>query len=268
MSSQPAAITATDLKPRISIITVCYNSAKTIRETIDSVLAQDYPNIEYIIMDGDSTDETKEIVKSYKSGIAIFKSERDRGLYDAMNKAIELATGDVIGILNSDDIYASTDVISTVMNEFSTKDVDCVFGDLYYFRTGNENKPLRYYRGKQFSRNKIRLGITPPHPTFFVRRELYEKHGKFDLQFKYAADFDLMLRFLYVHAVSYSYIPSIMVKMRLGGVSTDGFKRLIEINKEDLRSYRKNGVRTNFVLFHVKYIFKILDVRSLFSLFG
>lgn len=268
MISQPAVTASDKSQPTISIITVCYNSARTIRETIDSVLKQDYPKIEYIIVDGASTDQTKDIIASYKSGIAVFKSEKDRGLYDAMNKAIDLATGEVVGILNSDDIYASHDVISTVMNEFVSKNVDCVFGDLYYFRTGNQDKALRYYRGKQFSRNKIRLGITPPHPAFFVRRQVYEKYGKFDLQFKYAADFDLMLRFLYVHSVSYSYIPMIMVKMRLGGVSTDGFRRLIEINKEDLRSYRKNGVRTNFLLFHVKYIFKILDVRSFFSLFG
>jgi glycosyltransferase involved in cell wall biosynthesis len=253
---------------KISIITVCYNSATTIRETIDSVLAQDYPNIEYVIVDGDSTDATKQIITSYSDQISIFKSEKDNGLYDAMNKAIGLATGDIIGILNSDDVYATVDVISTVSREFETSGVDCVFGDLYYFKTGNKDKPLRYYRGKSFSRNKIRLGITPPHPTFFVKREMYEKYGKFDLQFRFAADFDLMLRFLYVHSISYSYIPKILVKMRLGGISTGGIRRLIEINKEDLRSYRKNCVRTNFFLFHIKYLFKILDVRSFFSLFG
>ncbi len=254
--------------PKISIITVCYNSAATIRETIDSVLRQDYPNIEYIIVDGNSKDDTKKIVESYGNDIDIFVSEKDNGLYDAMNKAIDMATGEIVGILNSDDIYAEPVIISLVMEEFKKTGADCVFGDLYYFRTGNTNKALRYYRGKQFSRPKMRLGITPPHPTFFVRRVAYEKYGKFDLQFRFAADFDLMLRFLYVHSLSYSYIPKIMVKMRLGGVSTDGFRRMIEINKEDLRSYRKNGVKTNFILFHLKYVFKILHVRSFLSLFG
>lgn len=253
---------------KISIITVCYNSAATISETIDSVLSQTYSNIEYIVCDGLSTDGTQDIVNSYGSKISKFVSEKDRGLYDAMNKAIEMTSGEVIGILNSDDLYANPHIISTVMNEFEKSNVDCVFGDLYYFKTGKPEKPIRYYRGKNFSRRKITMGILPPHPTFFVRRSVYEKHGTFDLQFKYAADFDLMARLLYIHRVSFTYIPMIMVKMRIGGISTSSLRQLIRINKEDIESCRKNGIPTNFLLFHFKYLFKVLHIRSVSGLFN
>ena len=251
---------------KLTIITVCYNSSQTIRETIESVLSQDYPTIEYLILDALSTDGTQEIIRSYGNQISRFISEKDDGLYHAMNKAIEMATGDVIGILNSDDLYESSDVLSRVMNEFTTKNVDCVFGDLYYFKTSKPNKVVRRYRGRNFSRNKIKLGILPPHPTFFVKRCVYEKFGKFDLQFKYASDFDLMVRFLYVHNISFSYLPVTMVKMRLGGISTGSLKRIVEINKEDIKSCKKNNVPTNFLLFHFKYFFKLFHIRSILGL--
>lgn len=253
--------------PKISIVTVCFNSANTIRETIESVINQDYPFIEYVIVDGQSTDGTQDIVLSYKSRVSIFISEKDAGLYDAMNKAIDLCSGEIIGILNSDDLYHDSAVLSNVMSQFrKTPSPDCVFGDLYYFETGRPGKPVRFYSGKGFSRKKILWGITPPHPTFFVKKAIYEKYGNFDLQFEYAADFDLLIRFLYVHAISFSYIPLPMVKMRLGGVSTGSFRRIIEINKEDLRAYKKYGIRTNVLLFHIKYLFKIFQVKNIASL--
>jgi glycosyltransferase involved in cell wall biosynthesis len=250
---------------RVSIITVSYNSAKTIRSTIDSVLSQDYPNVEYIIYDGGSTDGTQEIVKSYGSKINKFVSEKDKGLYDAMNKGIHAASGDVIGILNSDDVYAHSHVISTVIDTIGDN-TDCVFGDLFFFKGDEQDKVIRHYRGKNFSPAKIRFGILPPHPTLFVRKSVYDRYGKFDLQFKFAADFDFMARIFYVHRVSYKYIPDKMVKMRLGGISTGNFRRIIAINKEDLRSCLKNGIRTNFFLFHLKYFSKVLGVRSFVGL--
>ena len=253
---------------KISIITVCYNSAKTIQETIESVLSQDYPNLEYIIFDGLSTDGTVNIVKSYGSRISKFVSGKDRGLYDAMNSAIKIATGDVIGILNSDDVYSSDSILSLVMSEFSKRESDCVFGDLVYFRTVDPHKTVRKYSGKDFTPYKIAIGILPPHPTFFVRRSVYDSIGTFDLQFKYAADFDLMARVLYVNRCTYKYIPAVFVKMRLGGISTGSLKRIIEINKEDLLSCKKNGIKTNFLLFHLKYLFKVLSVRSFFGFIG
>jgi glycosyltransferase involved in cell wall biosynthesis len=250
----------------ITIITVCFNSAGTIRETIDSVLSQDYPALEYVIVDGLSTDGTQDIVRSYGSRVR-FLSEKDNGLYDAMNKGIRMATGEIVGILNSDDIYATQQVLSDVMRAFEIPTVDSVFGDLYYFKTGAPSKPLRYFLGKSFNPAMPSIGILPPHPTFFVRRKIYERHGDFDTQFKYAADFDLMLRFLCVHKITFVYIPKILTKMRIGGLSTMGFRRTIEINKEDLRAYKKHGLKTNWFAFHVKYLVKILYIRRLGWLF-
>jgi glycosyltransferase involved in cell wall biosynthesis len=242
---------------KVTIITVSYNSAETIRETIDSVLSQDYPNIEYIIVDGLSTDETPEIVIGYGNRISKFKSEKDDGLYDAMNKGISMATGDIIGILNSDDIYSGSGVISEVMTVFNEKKVDIVYGDLYYFRTGFPDTPLRYYKGGTFSLRRVRYGLMPPHPTFFIKKEVYNKHGKFNTQYTLSADFDLILRFLGVHKVPFEYMPKVLVKMRTGGKSTSSLKRTLIMNREDLQSCKSNGVKTNILKFYSKYLIKI-----------
>lgn len=251
---------------KLTIITVSYNSAKTIRETIECVLSQNYPNIEYIIIDGQSSDGTQAIIRSYGSKISKFITEADSGLYEAMNKGIEHSTGDVIGILNSDDLYSNTDVLSVVMREFSENGPDCVFGDLIYFASNNPEKVVRKYSGNNFKPYKVRIGILPPHPTFFVKREVYQVVGTFDLEFRFAADFDLMARILYVHNRTFSYIPLTMVKMRMGGISTSSLKRLIEINREDIRSCRKNGIKTNLVVFYLKYLIKVFDIRSLMGM--
>src|SRR5687768_6631893 len=219
---------------KMSIITVSYNSASTIRDTIESVLSQDYNNIEYIIIDGVSNDETQSIIRSYGTSISKFISEKDNGLYDAMNKGIALASGDIIGILNSDDIYANHKVISQVIAKFHEKKVDVVYGDLYYFKTGFPNHPLRYYRGGKFSLNRVAYGLMPPHPTFFIKKSVYEKYGNFDTKYTLSADFDLILRFLGVHKVPFEYIPDILVKMRTGGKSTTSLKRTFIMNCEDL----------------------------------
>lgn len=246
---------------KISIVTVCFNSAETIRETIESVLSQDYPNIEYIIVDGLSTDSTLEVVKEYGDKITKVISERDRGLYDAMNKGIDLSSGDIIGILNSDDLYADRSILSRVAQTFDSKNVDVVYGDLYYFRTGSPEKPVRYYKGGKFSLARVRYGLMPPHPTFFINKKLYLNHGKFDTQFTLSADFDLILRFLGVHNVPFEYLPEVLVKMRVGGKSTSSLKRTLIMNQEDLRSCRKNGVKTNIFKFYSKYLTKIINLR-------
>lgn len=248
---------------KISIITVSYNSVSTIRETIDSVLSQDYPDIEYIVVDGNSTDGTRDIIEAYGNRITKFICEKDSGLYDAMNKGIWAATGSVVGILNSDDLYHEKSTIRKVMDTFTQTQADCVFGDLFYFKSGQPNKPLRYYRGRNFSPQKIRWGVLPPHPAFFVRTSTYHRIGLFDTRYKFAADFDLMARFLYVHRISYQYIPEMLVRMRIGGVSTESFSRIIKINREDMASCRKNNIDTNFFLFHIKYFFKIAQVVNL-----
>jgi len=245
---------------KISIITVCYNSAKTIAETIESVLSQDYPNIEYIVVDGKSTDSTQDIVKSFGSKISKFVSEPDKGLYDAMNKGIGLATGDIIGIINSDDIYANNKVFSRVVQTVTEKNVDIVYGDLYYFKSGFPDRALRYYRGGVFSLSRVSYGLMPPHPTFFIKRTVYEKFGRFDTRYTLSADFDLILRFLGLHKVPFEYIPDILVKMRTGGKSTSSLKRTFIMNNEDLDSCKKNGVKTNLFKFYSKYLVKILHI--------
>lgn len=243
---------------KISIITVSHNSSKTIGDTINSVLEQDYPNIEYIIVDGLSTDGTHEIVTSYGSRISKYISEDDKGLYDAMNKGIDMATGEIIGILNSDDLYANSNVITKIAAVFNNEKVDVVYGDLYYFKTGLPNNPLRHYRGGVFSLRRVSYGLMPPHPTFFIRKSVYERFGKFDIQYTLSADFDLILRFLGVHNVSFKYIPEVLVKMRTGGKSTSSLKRTMIMNREDLHSCKKHGVKTNVLKFYSKYLVKIL----------
>lgn len=242
---------------KISIVTVSYNSANTIKETIDSVLSQDYPNIEYIIVDGASTDGTQRIVESYGSRISNFVSEKDFGLYDAMNKGISLATGDIVGIINSDDIYSDTSIISTIVSSFQENKVDVVYGDLIYFKSGAPSIPLRYYKGGVFSLKRVQFGLMPPHPTFFIKRSVYQRYGAFDTQYTLSADFDLILRFLGVHKVPFKYIPKVLVKMRTGGKSTSSLKRTFIMNKEDLHSCKKNGLKTNVFKFYLKYLFKI-----------
>lgn len=245
---------------RITIITVCYNSAKTISQTIESVLSQDYPYLEYIVVDGLSTDGTQEIVNSFGHRITRFISEKDSGLYDAMNKGIALATGNIIGILNSDDIYANNMVISQVASYFDQKSVDVVYGDLYYFKTGFPDTPLRYYRGGVFSLTRVTYGLMPPHPTFFIKKSVYERYGKFDTTYTLSADFDLILRFLGVHKVPFAYIPCVLVKMRTGGKSTSSLKRTLIMNREDLQSCKKHGVKTHFFKFYLKYLAKIFQI--------
>lgn len=241
----------------ISIITVSFNSSETISETIDSVLSQDYQPIEYIIVDGKSTDGTIEIVKGYGDRISKFVSEKDNGLYDAMNKGIALATGNIIGILNSDDLYADATILTTVANAFKKDKVDIVYGDLFYFKTENPQRPLRYYKGGEFSLERVKYGLMPPHPTFFIKKNVYNKYGVFDTAFSLSADFDLILRFLGVHKVPFKYLPTVLVKMRLGGKSTSSLKRTLVMNREDLQSCRDNGIKTNVIKFYSKYFVKI-----------
>lgn len=202
---------------KISIITVVWNNVNTIKDAIESVLNQTYKNIEYIIIDGGSTDGTIEVIQSYGNKINKFVSERDEGIYDAMNKGIKLATGDVIGILNSDDFYKSNDVLETVAKEFMVKDIDCLYGDLEYVDQSNTSKVVRYWKSKPYRKGLFQKGWHPPHPTFFVKREIYHKYGMFNTNFKIAADYELMLRFLEKYQIKSSYIPKVLVSMRLGG---------------------------------------------------
>jgi len=242
---------------KISIITVVWNNKKTIKDAIDSVLAQTYKDIEYIIIDGASTDGTVEVVKSYGDKISKFVSEPDCGLYDAMNKGIALATGDVVGILNSDDFYIDNRVIERVVKEFEEKQTDSVFADLVYVKSENLDKIVRYYDSSYFTPQKFAYGWMPAHPTFFVKRWVYEKYGLFRTDLKIAADFDILARFLYTHKISYSYIKEVIVKMRLGGISTS-FSSIWTNNIEQLRICRQNGIDTNIFKILSKYPSKLM----------
>ncbi|MDP2894012.1 MAG: glycosyltransferase family 2 protein [Sulfurimonas sp.] len=242
---------------KISIITVVWNNKKTIKDAIESVLGQTYKDIEYIIIDGASSDGTVDVVKCYGDKISKFVSEPDRGLYDAMNKGVALATGDVVGILNSDDFYIDNGVIERVMKEFEKSQVDSVFADLVYVKSDNLNKVVRYYDSSHFTPQRFAYGWMPAHPTFFVRRWVYEKYGLFRTDLKIAADFDILARFLYTYKISYSYMKEVLVKMRLGGVSTSLSSIWIN-NIEQLRICRQNSIDTNIFKIISKYPSKLM----------
>jgi len=243
----------------ISIITVCFNSEKTIKDTIDSVLEQTYKNIEYIIIDGMSSDNTIEIVKKYKNKVNRFVSESDNGLYDAMNKGIDLASGDIIGILNSDDFYSHKNVIKMIMEKFDTTNIDSVFANLVYVSENDTNKVVRYFDSGQFKPSLFTYGLMPAHPTFFVKKIVYEKYGKFCTDFKNAADFDLLTRFLYVNKITYFHIDKVIIRMRIGGESTS-FSSIWTNNIEILKACKVNGIKTNIFKIFTRYIFKLYSL--------
>ncbi len=245
---------------KVSIITVVWNNVSTIKDAIDSVLEQTYDTIEYIVVDGASMDGTVEIVQSYGDKITKFVSEKDNGLYDAMNKGIGLATGDVVGILNSDDFYIDKFVIEKIVKEFQSKNVDSVFADLVFVKPENIDKTVRYYDSSHFSPKKFAYGWMPAHPTFFVKREAYAKYGLFKTDYKIAADYELLTRFLAKNKLNYSYIKEPIVKMRIGGASTSGIKSNYILNKEIIRACRENGIKTNWIKVLSKYPKKILGL--------
>ena len=225
---------------KISIITVSFNSAKTIKETIESILIQDYNNIEYIIIDGGSSDETIDIVKSYSEKISYFISEKDNGIYDAMNKGIKAATGDIVGILNSDDFYPNSFVLSNVAKSFKKYNCDAVYGDLVYVKEKDTTQIKRYWQAGNYNTSKIKNGWMLPHPTFFVKKVMYDRHGLYNSNLKRAADYEMILKLLYKENISVHYIPMILVKMRMGGASNSTFLNRIMANKEDGLAWTKN----------------------------
>ena len=227
-------------KLKISIITVSYNSAVTIKDTIESILSQDYENIEYIIIDGGSTDNTVDIVKKYADKIDYFVSEADNGIYDGMNKGIQAATGDIVGILNSDDFYPNSYVISNVAKTFVNQDCDAVYGDLVYVKENDSSKIARYWQSGEYTIKKIKNGWMLPHPTFFVKKEMYDRHGYYNTDLKSAADYEMILKLLYKKNISVFYIPMILVKMRMGGASNSSIMNRIRANKEDGLAWTKN----------------------------
>jgi glycosyltransferase involved in cell wall biosynthesis len=242
---------------KVSIITVVYNNHKTIKEAITSVQTQLHNNVEHIIIDGGSTDGTVEIIRKSIDKNTVFVSEKDNGLYDALNKGIRLATGDVIGILHSDDIFNSTNVLSDVVNAFNANQVDSVYADLVYVNRQKSEKVLRNWISGEFSKRKFLLGWMPPHPTFFVKKEIFRKFGLYDTDFKSAADYELMLRLLYKNNISTHYIPKTMVRMRLGGESNKSIRNRLKANQEDYKAWQKNNLSPSAYLRILKPLIKL-----------
>jgi len=237
---------------KVSIITVSFNSAKTIADTIESVLGQDFPEIEYIIVDGNSSDDTVKIIRQYENRIYKWISEKDQGMYDAMNKGVAMATGDVIGILNSDDVYMNHYVVSELMALMQEKNTQIVFADLILVDQNDDNKVLRYYDSSHFHPDKFRFGWMPAHPTVFVRRELYQAVGPFSITYQIAADYEMLIRILGIQKASYAYLPKPIVRMRSGGASTAGISRNWILNQEIIRACKENGIHTNLFMLLLK----------------
>ncbi|MBE9463050.1 glycosyltransferase family 2 protein [Dyadobacter subterraneus] len=244
---------------KVSIITVVYNGAATIRHCIESVLSQNFDSIEYIIVDGNSTDGTKEIIASYGSKISKFISEPDKGIYDAMNKGVKLATGDVVGILNADDFYADANIISDVVKAMNQSDADACYGDLNYVDGQNETVIKRNWVSGQYKPNSFLMGWMPPHPTFFVKKKCYEQFGDFRLDMGSAADYEIMLRFIFKYGIKLTYIPKVLVKMRTGGVSNNTLKNRIKANNNDRKAWRVNDIKPWFFTLLLKPVRKIVQ---------
>lgn len=248
---------------KVSVITATWNSGRTVRDTMESVLAQSYPDIEHIVVDGGSTDNTMDIVHELEPrycGRLRYVSERDRGLYDAMNKGIAMATGEIIGILNSDDFFTSPTVVEILARELEDQAIEAVYGDIHYVDDEDLSRCVRYYSSASFRPWKMRMGFQPAHPSFYCRRRAYEQYGTFDIDFRIAADFENMLRLLYIGRIPSRYIPVDCVTMRTGGASTSGLTSHRQILADHLKAYRKNGVRSNVLLDTSRYIFKIAEL--------
>ena len=282
---------------KVTLITVCFNSAATLSTAIDSVLSQKGVDVEYIIVDGGSKDGTVEILKGYEKkflNLSTFQpfnfrwlSEKDNGMYDAINKGIKMATGDVVGILNADDILASDDTLAHIADKFESEGVrsggvrsggvrsggvesggvgervDCVYADIRFVREGEtvaalrEAKTVRYCSAKRWRPWMFRFAAMVPHPSFYVRRECFERLGGYSLDYRICADFELELRYLYLAKLKAAYLPECVVVMRMGGMSTAGWRSNIVINREDLRALRSHGIWSCLPLIYLKYLFKI-----------
>jgi glycosyltransferase involved in cell wall biosynthesis len=243
---------------KVSIITTTYNSAATVRDTLESVKMQDYPDIEHIVVDGRSSDATVQIIGSFPH-VAQFVSEEDQGLYDAINKGIRMSTGDVVGILNSDDFFPAPDVISSIVREFETERVDAVYGDIAFVKPDDLHKIVRYYSSKKFYPKKFARGYMPAHPSFYAKKTCFEKLGYYQLDYKIAADFELLMRFFMDPNIKTHYFQKVIVYMRTGGVSNKNVLSRYILNKEIIKACKENGVDTNMLYVSLKYFNKVFE---------
>lgn len=245
---------------KVSVITVTYNSAETLADTIRSVAMQKGVDVEFIIVDGKSKDGTVQVIERHQDKVHSWISEPDKGLYDAINKGLRMATGDIVGVLHSDDFYHREDTLAQVVNAFQEYGVESVFGDVIFVKPDDLTKTVRYYDSGKFSPEKFKNGIMPAHPSFFTYRKNYEKYGFYRTDYKIAADFELLVRFLHTHRLSYHHLPVDLITMRTGGLSTKSWKSNIIINQEDLRACRENGIHTNYFKLYSRYFGKIREL--------
>lgn len=242
-------------KPKVSIITVTYNSGATIADALRSVAEQSYSNIEHIVVDGLSSDNTVEVVKTFPH-VAKVVSEKDSGMYDALNKGIKMCSGDYVGIINSDDFLTTSEAIATVVNELQRPGIEAVFGDVKYISNTDASKIVRYCKSEGWTPEKFGWGYMPNHPTYYTRKENYDLHGYFELDYDICADYELLIKHLYKAKLPYHYIKECLVTMRPGGISNGSIAKRIKLNKEIVRACRANGIKTNLLKLSTKVISK------------
>ncbi len=251
------------MKPniKVTIITPSFNVESTIKDTLNSVGFQTYKNIEHLIVDGNSTDKTLEVFQTNKNLTSTIISEPDNGLYDAINKGILMASGEVIGILNADDVFYDENVISRIVDQFDVNEnLDAVYGNIIFTKKLNLNKTVRVYNSAKWNLNKFAWGFMPPHPSFFCKKEVFNRLGLYKLDYKIAADYELLIRFIHVNKIKVRYLSMITTVMRTGGISTNGIKSNITLNREILKACKANNLYSNYLMIYSKYFFKIFDL--------
>ncbi|OGB04861.1 MAG: glycosyl transferase [Burkholderiales bacterium RIFCSPHIGHO2_12_FULL_61_11] len=241
---------------KISVVTVCYNSALTIKDTLESVALQRYKDLEHLIVDGGSTDGTLEIIRAWREHPVRLISESDEGIYDAMNKGIRLATGDVVAFLNADDYYKDADVLARVAKVMQAEQLDALYGDVEFFRPGQQDTVARRYNSGRFTADRLGWGWMPAHPALFVRRALFERFGAFRTDYRIAGDFEFVAR-VFQHAdLRHRHLPEVLVRMQMGGISTSGWRATLQLNREMMRACRANAIPTNWLKMLLRYPFK------------
>lgn len=249
---------------KVTIITVAYNSGKTLADTFRSVLAQTYHDIEYIVVDGGSTDNSMEIIRKWEprfEGRMRWISEKDKGIYDAMNKGFQMATGDVIGIINSDDFFTANNIVERFVPEFKDASLDAIYGDVHFVRDGNFSKCVRYYSSRLFHPRWLRFGFMPAHPSFYCRREVFDRAGLYKTDYMIGSDYEMMVRLFRTFHIKAKYLPIDFVTMRTGGLSTRNMYSRYQLVKDDVRACRENGIYTNALLISTKFLWKIFELK-------
>lgn len=246
----------------VTVITVCFNSASTLSRALQSVADQDWPDVEHIVIDGGSSDETVEILQKFESHLTCVVREPDRGIYDAMNKGLDRASGDIICFLNADDQYASSTVLSHVVEQMREYRLDALLGDVGFFHENNPAHMVRRYRSDRFSPERLAWGWMPAHPALFLRKEVVQRVGRFKTDYRIAGDFEFIVRAFLGHSLRYRHFPEVLVRMQTGGASTGGLRAKIRLNQEVLRACRENGLRTNILKILSKYPAKLMELLS------